>query len=190
VLQGVPPLTDEEMLRFARLQLEAAVSVLPNGERSFSCPDPRCGLLMISDDPTPRRERCPHCHSAVMCGACGLDWERSKHALFTDAAGCAKALHHLQSNEEAESLARGEDTAGTFKPCPICRMALTHYRSHGCHSINCPRCRAQFCYACLRVDCPNSHTWCSGAWLRRRRLPRPPLARRAPSAPSARLRIG
>ena len=53
---------------------------------------------------------CPHCHSAVMCGACGLDWERSKHALFTEVAGgagCAKALHHLQSNEEADSLARG-----------------------------------------------------------------------------------
>ena len=158
-LEGVAPLSKEEMLRYARMQVESAV--LPNGERTFTCPDPRCGEYMISDDPTPRRVTCLHCRKTELCGACGLDWARSRHGDFLGGPqSCAAAFNYEQSLAEAEILARGKDSTGTFKQCPKCRAGLTHYRGHGCHSIDCPNCTTKFCYACMRTDCKNCHTFC------------------------------
>jgi hypothetical protein len=80
-----------------------------------------------------------------------------KHLLC---GGCWCSDHKGQTCQAAQAQRAGNDQETsdyirkTSKPCPNCKMAISHYRGHACHHIRpgtgCPNCGFHFCFACLR----------------------------------------
>eukprot|EP00457_Paulinella_chromatophora_P000539 gb/GEZN01000539.1/.p1 GENE.gb/GEZN01000539.1/~~gb/GEZN01000539.1/.p1 ORF type:complete len:1342 (+),score=148.15 gb/GEZN01000539.1/:92-4117(+) len=148
----------------------------------FVCPC--CGLdcdrLRFDDHRTectpcsqnPSCEKCAHCNQHFCCKCLApwhykqncedyeMDQKRQKRELDPEAA-----LLRKKAEARSEALLRQ-----TSKPCPTCKVPITHYFMHGCHHIRppigeaggCPNCHTHFCYVCLRqgTSCDSCGAFC------------------------------
>eukprot|EP01087_Luapelamoeba_hula_P020244 TRINITY_DN687_c0_g2_i3.p1 TRINITY_DN687_c0_g2~~TRINITY_DN687_c0_g2_i3.p1 ORF type:complete len:755 (+),score=45.93 TRINITY_DN687_c0_g2_i3:109-2373(+) len=135
-------LTSAELDRFNLFNNIAAISP----EHRTYCPRQECGGLIIVDaigcqaGENGREVACPYCRH-IFCQNCKEAWHQGVSC--DDAARDAR-----ERTQETNAL-----ILDTAKRCPSCRIAVTHYRNHGCHHIapgrGCPGCGHHFCYACL-----------------------------------------
>jgi hypothetical protein len=110
---GVRPLTTDDVLRFIRATVGAAVERASAGkEKLVRCPHLGCHALLIVDGcGAQAREPCPHCRNDL-CVACGASWLPG-HADGGSCGDVAKAT----TAQIAESIFQKRQ-GSTYKLCP------------------------------------------------------------------------
>jgi len=158
---GKRPLSDEEGERVINKLVAASLGGEGGGggdaERTFTCPNPRCGkLIIVGAGEAAVEAPCPYC-SETLCQSCGVAW--APHHAGRTCAGTRDELRRAATLAEFDAAG----AAGTFKPCPGCGAAIFKGRGHGCHHTTCGVCHDQFCIVCMgRWPCPSGcGTFCS-----------------------------
>lgn len=96
---------------------------------------PRCGMLAFGvTNLNLNTTRCinPLC-ATIFCRVCKVPYHEG-----LPCAPQPPAFEALQVVEDK-----------TFKRCPGCSVAVTHYKGHGCPSVTCRNCATTFCYHCM-----------------------------------------
>jgi hypothetical protein len=142
---GTRPLTVEDVKRFESAVISSAVEEAAKKkatkERMMRCPSAACGLLFVLEECTVATGNCPYCGTSL-CLACSMAWGPA-HA----GRSCEDAATASREGIMDDLLVRRQ--GATFRQCPSCHEAITHYQNHGCHHMTC-NCGAYFC-TCLSV---------------------------------------
>lgn len=106
---------------------------------SRSCPNPQCAYIGWLD------LSC-FCLSSVECPLCHLTWKEVNVypwylRVLVMLVKIAFGLHEEESNEVWKWL--------WTKNCPNCRVAIE--KNGGCSNMNCYKCKAAFCWTCLKM---------------------------------------
>jgi len=150
------PLKREEVQRLARFVYEASI---PLERRFYCCNSEKCNRLFDLDFdaaelPFRTKEECrvvcPFC-SAESCARCKI--------LFHGALECEEvASMEAEKRDGGGSEVSLRLIQATSKPCPSCRIQISHYHGHACHHIapgtGCVNCGYHFCFSCLRKAGP------------------------------------
>ncbi|MEK9699551.1 MAG: IBR domain-containing protein, partial [Candidatus Poseidoniales archaeon] len=156
-VSGNPPvpiiaLSDGNVALVERFMEEAAIPP----ENQVYCPMKECMRMNNIAPPTGGTDddgvevNCVFCN-AHFCSRCHDEWEG----------------HGPDKSCRSAKLTRVGNTASmayieaTSKPCPQCKFPTTHWHGHECHHMGyttngCPRCRCNWCYACLTTGAENT----------------------------------
>jgi len=122
--------------------------------RFIQCPSVNCGAGYVVDGNVDDKEGC--C-SIVNCWECKQDF-------------CVDCIVSHPNMTCAESrAAKANDFSSRFiqnftKNCPTCQTPIT--KNGGCNSMSCSRCKANFCWACMKIFATDTHTTCYNDMMR------------------------
>lgn len=122
-------LSPEDYDRYTNL---LTLSFVNDGDNVCQCPKPDCDLYVVSRS-TKHHVTCQCGHD--FCFHCG---QMPHHP-----AACSEAQRWLQMLTDTVAI-EGVDT----KTCPNPDCAVPSFKVDGCHYINCPRCRCNWCWMC------------------------------------------
>ena len=122
------------------------------------CPGVNCGYAFINDDNRVQNIECPKC-KRIFCSGCLERHPGNVTCKDAEIARRAQNAPGAANNERATEEWKRRNT----KPCPKCNAAIE--KNDGCLKMRCQKCRAEFCWDCMRLwdgahpshyRCPNA----------------------------------